>query len=242
VQPPAAGAGKSYFLKRVLHDVVFGESGLAGLNPAVERTEILGRLAAYAAFASITGALALVWTASYFSNRELIASTEAKTVDAKRALESVPTLKPGDEAKLVTVLDHLAALRGVARGEDARMLRVGFYQGDKLGAQAERAYRNALAETLLPHLAASLEASLRGAATPGVLDGYVSLHDEGKRDPVIIGKAAAQVWKVPAGAAAQLEVHLREALGVRAVSLPRPRDETLIEDARRRIAGGRTKA
>jgi type VI protein secretion system component VasK len=42
------------------------------------------------------------------------------------------------------------------------MLRFGLYQGAKLDAQAERAYRNMLSETLLPHLA-------RSGMTPGTL-------------------------------------------------------------------------
>jgi type IV/VI secretion system ImpK/VasF family protein len=37
VQPLAVGAGKSYFLKRLLNEVIFGESGLAGLERSPER-------------------------------------------------------------------------------------------------------------------------------------------------------------------------------------------------------------
>jgi type VI secretion system protein ImpL len=43
VAPPPTGAGKSYFLKRLLHEVIFGESGLAGFDPAAERSQRLGR-------------------------------------------------------------------------------------------------------------------------------------------------------------------------------------------------------
>ena len=241
VQPPAAGAGKSYFLKRLLHDVIFGESGLAGLNMAEERTRRFARLGAYAAFAAVTLVLALAWTASFLGNRDLIATAQAKTADAKSALESLPSVRAGDEAKLLALLDRLAELRSATQGGDSRLLRTGFYQGDKLGTQAERAYRNALRETFLSHLALSLETSLRSAPNPAVLDGYVSLHDDARRDPATIEKAAMQVWKLPESAKAQLGTHLRAVLADRVFALPRGRDDALIDQARRRVAGSSTK-
>ena len=108
------------------------------------------------------------------------------------------------------------------------MLRAGFYQGDKLGAQAARAYRNALRDGLLAHVAISLEDALRAGADGTVLDGYISLHDEARRDPQTIAKAASQLWKLPESAKADLDTHLREALAERPLTLPRGRDAALI--------------
>jgi type VI secretion system protein ImpL len=242
VQPPAAGAGKSYFLKRLLHDVVFAESGLAGRNPAAERKSLVVRVAAYAGLAAFTLACAVLWTASFLGNRELVASAQAKTIDAKHDLEALSAVRPGDEAKLLALLDRLNELREGVRGSDSGSLHVGFYQGDKLGTQADRAYRNALTDVLVPHLAASLESALRSSPHPALLDGYVSLHDEARRDPLVVERAAMQAWKLAESAKPRLAVHLREAFAARGLSLPRGRDQALIEDARRRIAGARTKA
>ena len=232
VQPPAAGGGKSYFLKRLLHDVVFGESGLAGFDPALARKQRFARIAAYAAMGAFTLGLALLWTASFFGNRDLVATAEAKTVDAKKEMDSV-TIKPGDEARLIAVLNRLRELRDGARGKESGILRAGFYQGDKLGAQAARAYRNALSDGLLGHLIVSLENALRGGAGGAVLDGYVSLFDDAKRDPATIEKAALQVWKLPDAAKADLATHLREALAERPLTLPRARDDALVERRRK---------
>jgi type VI secretion system protein ImpL len=228
VQPPAAGAGKSYFLKRLLHEVMFGESGLAGLNVAAERGRRIARVAAYAVFAVVAVAFAALWTGSFLGNRSLIAAAEAKTADTKKELEALPSLRAGDEAKLIAMLNRLRELRDTARGGDSGLLRAGFYQGDKLGTQAMRAYRNALRDGLLAHLALSLENALRSGADGVVRDGYVSLHDEARRDPQAIEKAALQVWQLPDSAKADLGVHLREALSERPLTLPRPRDEALI--------------
>ena len=228
VQPPAAGAGKSYFLKRLLHEVIFGESGLAGLNLAAERGRRFARLAAYAAFGAVAIAFALLWTGSFLGNRSLIAAAEARTADAKRELEALPTLRAGDEAMLIAMLNRLRELRDTARGGDSGLLHAGFYQGDKLGAQAGRAYRNALREGLLAHLAISLENALRAGAGGAVREGYLSLHDEARRDAQTIEKAALQIWQLPDAAKVDLGAHLREALSERPLTLPRARDEALI--------------
>src|SRR3954467_6703516 len=152
VAPPPAGGAKSYFLKRVLHDVIFGESGLAGLDRALEQKKRIARIAAYAAFAAATVALGALWPASFVANRDLVSVAEARTADAKREVDAAQALKGGDEAKLLALLNRLRDLRDIARGSDSGILRVGFYQGDTLGAQASRAYRNASRHVLLADL------------------------------------------------------------------------------------------
>ncbi len=228
VAPPPAGAGKSYFLKRLLHEVIFGESGLAGLNPAAERSQRLARLAAYAVFGALAIGFGALWTASFVGNGNLIATADAKTAETKRDIDAIKTLGAGDEAKLIALLNQLRDLRNSARGGDSGILRAGFYQGNKLGAQASRAYRNALRDGLLADLTISLENALRAGASGVVRDGYVALYDDNNRDVDAIAKAAQQVWKLPESARGDLSGHLREALTDRPLLLPRPKDEALV--------------
>jgi type VI secretion system protein ImpL len=230
VQPPAASAGKSYFLRRLLHEVVFGESGLAGLDRALERRRRVARMAAYAALGAVTVALAAAWSMSFFANRDLVAGVEAQAAEAKREIGAVPALKGGDEARLIAVLNRLRELRDTARGSDSAILRVGFYQGDKLGAQAARAYRNALREAFVADLAISLENAVRKGANGAVLAAYKSLYDANPA-AAAIEKAALQVWQLPASAHADVGTHLREAVAERPLLLPRPRDDELIARA-----------
>jgi type VI protein secretion system component VasK len=110
---------------------------------------------------------------------------------------------------------------------------VGLYQGDKLAAQAERAYRNALRDSLLAHLSLSLEEALRAAASRDVLEGYVALHETADAQP--IEQAALRVWRLPAGLHTDLSAHLRAALADRPLALPRARDDALIDQARRKL-------
>jgi type VI secretion system protein ImpL len=233
VQPPPAGAGKSFFLRRLLHEVIFGEAGLAGVDPAGERRRRAQHLAAYAAMALITVAIAAAWSASYFMNRSLVADTEARAAAAAREIEALRELRPGDEAKLVALLNRL---REVAPPPQGRLSRLGLGQRDKLAAQAERVYRNALRDTLLAQLALSLEAALRSAPSRDALDAYLALHQPDKAADV--EQAALRLWRLPESARADLESHLRVALTERPLALPRPRDDALVEQARRKLGVG----
>jgi len=233
VQPPALGSGKSFFLRRLLHEVIFGEAGLAGFDPGEERSRRMARLAAYAVMALATLGLAAAWTASYFGNRGLVADAGVRAAAAAREVEALRELRAGDEARLLAVLNTLRKLPGTPAGA---LRRLGLYQGDKIGAQAERAYRASLRETLLAHLAYSLESALRSAPSGELLDAYVGLHETG--DLKSIDQAAARIWRLPESARADLSAHLRLALAERPLALPRPRDDALIEQARRKLGAG----
>ena len=237
VQPPALGSGKSFFLKRLMREVIFGESGLAGVDEARDRARCSALAAAYAALAVATLGLGVLWTAGYFANQRLIAETEARVAAAQRELQGLPAVRAGDEARLVAVLGRLRDLRPEPRA--AWLVRSGLYQGGKLAAQAERAYRNTLRETLVPHLAVSLEEALRSEVRPEALEAYVALYEDAA-NPRAVEQGALAVWRLPDGARAELRAHLREALAERPLALPRARNDALIEQARRRLGAART--
>jgi type VI secretion system protein ImpL len=153
----AAGSGKSFFLTRLVRDVIFQESGLAGSDEVLERRERRTRALAYAAIAATSIALAAVWTVNYFGNRSLVAFAQARATAAKAELEKLGVPRPGDEAQLVRSLSALRTLPGGYgdRASGASSPGFGLSQSEKLGAQALRAYRNALRDALEPRLAAS---------------------------------------------------------------------------------------
>ena len=233
VQPPSLGTGKSFFLKRLLRDVILGESGLAGIDLRRERRQRSLRAAAYAGLAAATLALAAAWTASFLGNRELIAATEARAAALRQELDRLPVLRAGDEARLVALLNRLRQLPSAG---DSWTLHLGLHQGGKLDALSERAYRNALREALLAHLSISLEGALRSGAQRETLDAYVALHGTAEAAPIEAG--ALRIWRLPENAQADLRAHLRVALTERPLALPRARDDALIEAARRSL--GRT--
>jgi type VI secretion system protein ImpL len=162
----AAGSGKSFFLTRLVREVIFPEAGLAGSDEGLERRERRARTLAFAALGAVSVALAALWTVSYVGNRGFIAAAQDKAAAAKAELEKLGPPRAGDEAQLVRALNALRDLPGGYRERasgaslsGASTYGFGLSQGDKLGAQALRAYRNALRDALVPRLAASQDDS-----------------------------------------------------------------------------------
>ena len=154
----AAGSGKSFFLTRLVREVIFPESGLAGSDAGLEHRERRAKIPGFATIAVASVVLATLWTTSYFSNRELVSAAQSKAAAARAELEKLGPPRAGDEAQLLRVLTALRDLPG-GYGERASGASTGggfgLSQREKLGAQALRAYRNALRDALAPRLAAS---------------------------------------------------------------------------------------
>src|SRR4029077_19587587 len=82
---PNQASGKSYFLSRLLGEVVFAESGLAGINLKWERRRKALAIGAYAAIGIVTTAALAAWTMSYLNNRRYVDDV-ARRVDEARPL------------------------------------------------------------------------------------------------------------------------------------------------------------
>ncbi|MDE2474025.1 MAG: type VI secretion system membrane subunit TssM [Alphaproteobacteria bacterium] len=164
--PSFSGVGRSYFLTRLLTDVVFEEASLAGANPNAERRERFIRQGALAAVAAVCFIVLGAWTLSYLGNRTLIADEER----AKDEYISVanpliaPTVSDDDVSRVMPVLDQL---RGLPAGYDsadqgaAMIRRFGLNTSPKLESQAVRAYYRALNSFLLPRLLVGVGTQLR---------------------------------------------------------------------------------
>lgn len=152
-----SGSGRSYFLTRLLKDVIFAEASIVSANPAVERRQAIMRWSAYAAAAAVVLGFGAAWTTSYFGNRTLIGEVEARIADYEKKVEPVSGTVVAD-GDLVKALPALDALRDMPAGYGERdasvpaSLTFGLYQGDKLGQQEIAAYRKALNMIMLPRL------------------------------------------------------------------------------------------
>lgn len=163
--PAHSGPGRSYFLSRLLHDVVFGEAALAGLDPKVERRSRWVSLGAYAACALLLLMLAGSWLRSYVGNLDLIAQVHASaaTYNAQFAELQGRGASDQDLAATIPPLDTLRNIRGGygELGVDPPLgLTFGLYQGSKLSRAAQDAYVNALNRILLPRIMTRVEAQL----------------------------------------------------------------------------------
>ena len=216
VQPPNLGSGKSYFLRRLLHEVIFGEAGLAGATRG-------GRPAARALLltrwrprhrARPCGPPATSATAAWWPPPTRAAPRASSTSCARCAR----TRRAGRRAE--------CAARG--RAGRLRRCRAGLYQG-KARRQADRAYRNACANrssatSRFPWRRAARAEPRRAGRLRGSMAARCHI-SSGDAAPVALAGAAR----------ADLAAHLRVALAERPLALPRPRDEALIEQSRRKL-------
>ena len=176
--PPAAARGKSFFLHRLLKDVVFTEQGLVGENRAMERRRARVRLAGFATILVVSLALIAGWVVSYGRNKNYIAEIDAKLPDLKTAVASIPPATSGDVSPLPPVLSAVrSAAQPAAFPVDAPPLSMslGLYQGKKLDAAASMGYQRLLSHALMPRVVHRLEERLRAANKDNLEQAYESL-------------------------------------------------------------------
>jgi type VI secretion system protein ImpL len=156
------GSGRSYFLRRVLDQVVFSEAGLVSADDKVERRYKWILRSTIAAAVLVTGGILGLWGNSYLKNSELV-NEASEGVDKFAGMISQVPGNPIEDTNvrlLVEPLNILHDLPGNPAQDDPeppRALTYGLYQGDAIGSEAAQTYRTTLNQKLLPRLLVHLE-------------------------------------------------------------------------------------
>lgn len=153
---PQGMEGRSYFLTRVLRDVIFPEAELAGVDHALERRRRWLQWGALGAVCLLCVLAAAGMVGSYLRNGAYVKEMAGRSADlARRVSAGGPVLPLLDAARTLP--------GGYAEREQSPpwSMRFGLYQGDKLGEAARIAYRRLLHETLLPRVQQRMEERLR---------------------------------------------------------------------------------
>ena len=157
-----ARQGRSYFITRLLRDVMFQESGLTGVNRRFESQRQWVQRAVYFGALLFTLLAAAAWTASYTLNRNFLTAVGGQ-VEAYRDIRKADT---GDAPELLAPLPRLdaafAVLNAASKHESDLPLamRFGLYQGEYLATAAHDAYGREVDRQLMPRLRAALEREL----------------------------------------------------------------------------------
>ena len=248
ILPPSASSGKSFFINRLLHDVIFTEAGLVGGNEKKERQRRWITVGALAGSAALTVGLLAAWTLSYFNNGRLIEDATQKVAAAKASVEIVPPAQAGDIAKVLPVLNALRDLPSGYASRDASVpvaYRFGLYQGDGIGERSIGAYQRALGDVLLTRVSLRLEEILARPQNQEqlyvALRGYLMLHQDKYLDPADLSRLMLFIWSpaLPRDSLelmVDLEGHLKAALEARPVQTLAPRNDALVNEARRGLA------
>ena len=245
--PANQPTGKSFFLSRLLQEVVFGEAELAGTNLKWERRRSAVAIAGYALVALLFVGAAAAWTTSYFNNRHYIGEVSARVDSVRQLVQATPNRA---SSEVVVLLPALAATRALAVDEARRVpwsLGFGLYQGKKLDSATQQIYKRMLVDALLPRLALRVEEQLKNSNdNPELqyeaLKTYVMLQDPEHFDARVLKLYLLADWEgnlpreVTSEQRAELEAHLDALLAQGAAVSPLPEDKTLLAQTRARLA------
>ncbi len=160
VAPLYSGQGKSFFLTRLLQDVMFPEAELAGQDPKLAKRKRLLQLAAYLAAGAFFLLSVALWTVSYFNNQAAMDQVEQQ-VAAYRAINISANNAQGNFNALLPRLNALSAVEAVY--QDSGLLSgLGLSQADKITAAAQHSYQQLLRDYFLPALQMRLKERMQG--------------------------------------------------------------------------------
>ncbi len=242
----AGGRGKSFFLHRLLKDVVFAERGLGIVNPVAVRRQRLLRAGVAAAIALFSAAVLLGWAVSRARNLDHAAQVAERVPPLKAAVESLPPATTADVAPLPNVL---AQVRDAAKSDafdvnDPPLLYgLGLYQGEKLDAAAQLSYARLLEKALMPRVSRRLEERLRAANKDNLenayeaLKTYLMLHTPEQFDAPTLRAWIALDWdtnlaRMAPEDRARLDAHLDAMLALGPPRAALPRDDALVAGVR----------
>ena len=246
VAPPATGSGRSFFLTRLLRDVVFGESDLGGRSAEIEQRRGRIALAGYALLGLVSISLLAGWTVSFVRNQALVSEVAKSAAEVAKLASAIPKLPVGDVRVALPALEALNLMPGGPASRDADVpltVGLGLYQGHKLGAQAGLSYANLLRDAFIPRVALRLEQQIREAASPEVryeaLKAYLMLYDAKHLIAEELEAWITADWSRNGelrADQARLASHLHAALAQQPLEAVLPINRSVVDDARRQLA------
>ncbi|MDQ5908898.1 MAG: type secretion system protein ImpL [Pseudomonadota bacterium] len=240
-----SGKGRSYFITRLLREVIFPEAEIAGANLKVERWQAWIQRGAYAAALVITVVAAVLWLTSYARNEMYIRAVETQRLEVEK---QIAALSP-DQIDPTAALPLLNAARVIPGGYDDRaagvpwLMGFGLYQGQKLGGEAQLIYQRLLLRAFLPRIVLRLEDQLRQSTNnPGLLQDtlkiYLMMDDPQRFDAKVVKDWMERDWQtnlprtVTRDQRDQLSAHLTALLALAPLESPMALDSPLIQKTR----------
>jgi type VI secretion system protein ImpL len=161
--------GRSYFLRRLLSDVVFNEAMLVAEPPSARRRRHILRTAAFSLILlPAIGAGVWLWLARETNATEV--ATVATALHTYEQEAGAARLDPVNDADLPAITALLDRARTLPYGYEATRPAANavwplslLMQDSKLSTASQALYRHALERVLLPRLLWRLEAQMRGA-------------------------------------------------------------------------------
>ncbi|MEX3786417.1 type VI secretion system membrane subunit TssM [Paraburkholderia sp. BR14374] len=195
---------RTFFVERLLKEVLFRESGLVGTNPRLERRMLLMQTGAYLGIALVTTLLIGGFATSYTRNRLYVAQVRdsLEGLPPASSLAAAPDIK-AYFARALARLEVISGAQDVAgryQGHVPWLMRLGLFQGHALFEQVHRAYLRELDGTLLPGAGVRFREGLSASANDvqslyDYLKGYLMLGQPQHFDPGELAALARIEWQ-----------------------------------------------
>ncbi|WP_280150906.1 type VI secretion system membrane subunit TssM [Piscinibacter sp. XHJ-5] len=250
ILPAARPTGKTFFVTRLLRDVVFAEAGLAGTNLSWRRRrQWLAWGAMGATACMVLAATALSWRA-YAGNRDWLTDLRGRLPALDRQVAAAREAPSTDLVAMLPALDALAgfAASGGSPAQHHAALSLGLDRSEALVAGSQDAYLRTLREAFLPRIAARLEQRMRAGAAEHVgliyesLKAYLMLFGGRNFDAPALRAYLTADWEATLGAGVRpeqreaLRRHLDRLLATGEVGAPANADPQLVAAVRSLVA------
>ncbi|MGD9212023.1 MAG: type VI secretion system membrane subunit TssM [Desulfobacteraceae bacterium] len=153
--PVFSGHVKSFFITRLLKDVILKESELGGVDYSLIRRQNLRDWAVKGVILGVVTVLLLLWSSSYVRNKRALSRlngllNQYETLQAEVSPNKVAPIRLLDRLDTITAAKKVYQERSWYEG-------VGLYQGNKMKWAIERIYRKLLINDLLTLIKTRLE-------------------------------------------------------------------------------------
>ncbi len=241
--PIPGNKGQSFFIRDLLSNLVFKESGLAGSN---RRWEYRNQLLHWIGYGMLAGALVIMsglWLTSYYQNQHYLQQVTARLPVISQQSQQVIHQPADNIFDLLPFLNNLVKLPvsdQFSLDNPPLTMRAGLYRGNQVSDAAWALYQNALKSLLLPRVAQQITNLLRN--DPGddneysrnALRAYQMLYQPRNYDGEFLRAWLLQNLqhslpeKVSARDLQQLDWHLSQLLDQQIQSSPYARDNALM--------------
>lgn len=201
---PHKPSGKSFFLTRLIKDVIFSEAELAGTNLRWERQQATLQWGVFSIAIALTLGIIAAWTISYTRNKVYISEIEAEVSVASKQIEALPVMQNMNMMDLLSTLrsvQELTKTSTISSNSVPLSMSFGLYQGDKLAAASNNTYRRLLHDVFLPQLVLRIEQLLSNADPKNLellyegLKAYIMLNNAEHFDPVALKAFIITDWE-----------------------------------------------
>lgn len=211
-----SGNGKSFFIGRLLSDVIFPESELVGTNRKLEKGMLWLRRGCFAVLAGVFGGAILLWTGSVTQNKIYMGEVSEDIAQFKAARDTL-SKRNNTLVDTLPALNPLRASTQVYDQEEHPLLNnLGLYDGS-VDKAADQLYREQLNVTYLPALLHDIERQLSRTngddkALLETLKVYLMLFNPDKRDLNAVRSFMQSNWQAELSGQANKQQQLSDHL------------------------------